>query len=274
MNETQLAQIRQEVLDLVPWHIDVEIAQGITSAIARDMVSPGMPNAKVGMVSPKEGFLRTMRTLYPDGLQYRTFLDCGCNCGAFCVWAKELGAGRTLGIDARGHWIRQAQLIQKYRQLPLMEFLEVELAELPSHPSPRFDVVLFKSLLHLLSDPIGGLKIAADLTREVLILNSPVVNMVDPEPANGCLFFAPNTGETIVDGIDKVHWYPSGPKVLIKMLEWLGFPYVKLHFYVKSAPVPPDCVALRGQKKGVVEIIAARKTGLLGRLSTVERIEE
>ncbi len=274
MNDSQLAQIRQEVIDLAPWHIEVEIAHGITSKSASDAAGTPKANApKIGMINPKEGFIRTLKTLYPNGLEHRSFLDCGCNCGAYCFWAKENGAGRTMGVDARGHWIRQARLIQKYRQLPLMEFLELELDALAARPLPRFDVTLFKGLLHLVPDPMRTLKVAGDLTREVLILNTPVVNVVDPEPANGCFFICPTPGESLIDGVHRLSWYPSGPKVLLKALEWLGFPYVKTHFYVKAVPIAQDCVAMRGQKKGVVEIIAARKTGLLGRLSTIERSE-
>jgi tRNA (mo5U34)-methyltransferase len=272
MNDSQVAQIRQEVIDLAPWHIEIEIAHGVMSTVGNN--SSGSTESapqKIAMINPKEGFVRTLRTIYPNGLEFRSFLDCGCNCGAYCFWARELGAGRMMGIDARGHWIQQARLIQKYRQIPLLEFHEMELNELATKPLPRFDITLLKGLLHLVPDPIRALKIAADLTRELMILNSPVVNIVDPEPVNGCFYFSPNPGESLIDGIHKLNWYPSGPKVLLKMLEWLGFPYIKLHYYVKSAPIATESAPLRGQKKGVVEIIAARQTGLLGRLSTIER---
>ena len=163
MNDSQVAQIRQEVIDLAPWHIEVEIAPGITSAIGKDVggsIKGAAP--KIGWINPKEGFLRTLRTIYPNGLENRSFLDCGCNCGAYCFWAKELGAGRTVGVDPRGHWIQQARLIQKYREMPLLEFHEMDLDEFSARPMPRFDITLFKGLLHLVPDPVRTLKIAAD----------------------------------------------------------------------------------------------------------------
>lgn len=273
MNEALATRIQQDVNALAPWHLDVEIAHGITTASAKDVPSVKFPGAKVAFISPQEGFMKTLRTLFPEGLENRSFLDCGCNCGAYCVWAKELGAGRVLGIDARAHWIQQAQLIQKYRPLPLVEFRQMAVEDLPRAALPRFDITLFKGILHVLPDPMQGLSIAASLTRDVLIVNSPVVNVIEPEPLQGSFFVSPNPHESLADGLHQLNWFPSGPKVLLKALEWLGFPNIKLHYWVKSPQIAADTTSLMRSKKGVVEVIASRQPGRLGRLMTVERSE-
>jgi hypothetical protein len=138
---------------------------------------------------------------------------------------------------------------------------------------PRFDLTLFKSVFHLLADPIRGLEIAANLTREVLILNTPVANVVDPEPIDGCLFLVAEPGPKSSRMRPRVTWLPSGPNVLLKLLQSLGFPHATLHFYVKSPPIGLDADHLRGQGRGSVEIIAARDAKRLSRLVTVERTQ-
>lgn len=273
MNDSFAIRVRQEVIELAPWHIDVEIVPGVTSAIAKDAPSLRYPGAKVAFLSPKEAFMKTLKTLFPDGLENRSFLDCGCNCGAYTFWAKEMGAGRAIGIDARQHWIDQANLIQKYRQSPLVEFRQLGIEDLPRSTLPRFDVTLFKGILHVLPDPMQGLSIAANMTRDVLIVNTPVVNVIEPEPLQGSFYVSQNPSESLTDGMHPLNWFPSGPKLLLKALEWLGFPHVKLHFWVKSPKIASDTTSLRRSKKGVVEVIASRQPGRLGRLITVERSE-
>jgi hypothetical protein len=173
----------------------------------------------------------------------------------------------VFGFDVRPHWIRQAELIQRYRQLPLLEFAELDLYDLPQRPQPRFDITLFKGLLHLLPDPVAGLSIAAERTREVLILNTPVSDYLVDEPGRGALFLNFEQTESPLGGVRQINWLPSGPKVLFELLRWLGFEHIKLHFQLQSAagkqPSAPSAV------QGRVEIIAARLPGLIDRLQTV-----
>ncbi len=274
MSDLELKKLRQEIVEHGPWHIDVEIAHGLTSAVGRDTIDPNRMNGtpSINFVNPRDGFVKTMHVLYPEGLEMRSFLDCACNCGAFCFWAKELGAGRTLGIDARSHWIRQARLIQRYRPFTQMDFSEMDLYDLPNSPMARFDITLFRNIFHLLPDPLRGLQIAAQLTREILILNTPVVNVTDAELFDGSLLLSPEETESAAQGIHHLNWYPTGPNVLLKMLSWLGFAEVKLHYYVKAVSLVGNGSPLRTQKKGDVQIIAARKSGLLDRLKTVSKI--
>lgn len=275
MSGTDSGKLRQEITELGPWHIEIEIIPGVSSSIGRDSGSLKSDNSSpaLGFISPRDAFTKTLHTIYPQGLELRSFLDCGCNCGAFCFWAKELGAGRTLGLDARGHWIRQALLIQKYRDFPQVEFREMDIYDLSKFQTPRFDITLFRGLFHLLPEPMRGLKIAADLTREVLIFNTPVINVIDPEPYDGCLFLAPEPNESLTQGVHNLNWYPSGPNILLKLMEWSGFPHVKLHYYAKGPGAEFGSTRLRGQKKGDVQIIAARKPELLARLGNSQSVE-
>ena len=269
MDDPSAQRLRQEIVELAPWTMDVEVADGVTTATAREVSEAkarelGMP---LDFSSPRHAFVQTLQTIYPTGIEQRSFLDCGCNCGAFCFWAKELGAGRAFGFDVREHWIRQAELIQRYRKLPLVEFAAIDIFDLPRRPMPRFDITLVKGLVHLLSDPVTGLKIAADLTREVLILNTPVSDFLASEPEQGGLFLNLQRTESLLGAAGRVGWLPSGPNVLVQLLKWLGFEHVKVHYQIKPArdaePSAPNSL------QGRVEVIAARLPGLIDRLQSV-----
>jgi SAM-dependent methyltransferase len=127
----------------------------------------------VTFISPREYYQGLMRDLYPGGLAGRSVLDCACNCGGYLFWSKELGAGRCFGFDVRSHWIDQAEFLRRHRLGPGdVELAVSDLYDVPKLGLEPFDVTIFKGILYHLPDPVTGLKIAADLTREVMIVNT------------------------------------------------------------------------------------------------------
>ena len=128
---------------LGPWHLDIAVTPEVSTRVWAD--EAGRP-----LASPRELFQRTLRSIYPDGLQGRSVLDCGCNSGGYAFWAKELGAGRCFGFDAREQWITQAQFLLEQRGEEEMRF---EVADLYSLPElERFDVTVFSGLFYHLPD--------------------------------------------------------------------------------------------------------------------------
>ena len=74
----------------------------------------------------------------------------------------------------------------------------------------------------------AGLKLAANLTDELLILNTATTGgrpdgALDGAPAEG-LPGAPPTAT----GMVALNWFPAGPDVLTRILNWLGFPEARL----------------------------------------------
>ncbi len=271
---TDVEQIKRDIVELAPWHINVQVTDGISTQVAVEEADAGNPEIEfhVSFLDPRDGFVKTMQTMYPAGLQGRSFLDCACNCGAYSFWARELGAGRTFGFDVREHWIQQANFLLKHRGYEDMHFGVHDLMELPKLDLPQFDVTLFKGIFYHLPDPIHGLKIAGDLTKELLILNTAVSNEFDPEPHLGGLFLQLESADSFMSGVHRLNWYPTGPKVLTQILYWMGFDQIKLHYHIKSLPLTKDVGTMRGQK-GRLEIMAARRKGLLGRLQTIIETE-
>jgi hypothetical protein len=180
-------------------------------------------------------------------------MDCACNCGAYLFWSKEHGAGECFGFDAREHWIAQARFLAEHRIEPSdgITFEVCDLYDLPRAAPGRFDVTWFNGIFYHLPDPVSGLKLAADLTDELLILNT-ATKAGQPD---GALVVGRENPDRLLSGMDDLNWFPTGPVVLTRILNWLGFPEVRCSVW----RTPPN------QKAGLdrIEMLAAREEGYL-----------
>ena len=152
-------------------------------------------------------------------------LDCACNCGYFLFWSRELGAGECLGFDAREHWIRQARFLAAQRAQPSdgIRFEVCDLYDLPQLDPGRFDVTFFNGIFYHLPNPITGLKLAADRTDELLVLNT-ATRAGRPD---GAIVADQESPTKLMSGLYGLNWFPTGPLVLTRVLRWLGFAEVR-----------------------------------------------
>jgi SAM-dependent methyltransferase len=251
-------KLEQEIWELAPWHLDVEVAPGISTAVAEKAGQDGH-DPRIGRVAfqrPREGFRRKLLELYPDGLEGRSVLDCGCNCGAYLFWAKELGAGRCLGFDVREHWIRQGRFLRRHREDAADVQLEVlDLYDLPSLELDPFDVTLFNGVFYHLPDPVHGLKLVADLTKELIFVDT----LVKADQPDGFLAVGSESTEQLMSGVHGLMWSPTGPDVMTRVLRWCGFPETRVTFWRKQAV---------RDGWGRLEIAAARAPGVLDRIGS------
>ena len=97
---------------LGPWHHKVHVRNGIYTEVAEKTDCTG---GIVTSVDPAESFHKYVKEALPDGMDGRSFLDCGCNCGGYAFAAKENGASNTYGFDVRNHWINQAKFLMENR---------------------------------------------------------------------------------------------------------------------------------------------------------------
>jgi tRNA (mo5U34)-methyltransferase len=253
-----VSDLRAEVIRLGPWHIDVEVTPNLSTSAFLD-APPGTYPPSLGKVGfedatfrdPRGNFMRTMERIYPDGLTGRTVLDCACNCGAFLFWAKELGAGDGFGFDVREHWIEQARFLATHRTLPSdgISFEVCDLYDVPKLALEPLDITVFKGVFHQLPDPLRGLKIAADLTRELLVVNTATgIGFADGLLAA----HADRKGHgSLMSGVHGLGWMPTGPEVMTLILNWLGFPETRCIWWHSW---PPQ----RRHGRERLEILAAR----------------
>jgi len=244
---------------LAPWHLTVQVTDDVSTRDFAD--GPALESlGAVALLDPRDRFAATLGKLYPEGLGGRSVLDCACNCGGYLFWAKDAGAGHCHGIDIREHWIEQANFVVANRTVPSddMQFEVRDLYDLPAQGLEPFDLVLFNGIFYHLPDPIAGLKIAADLARELLIVNtSTTIDLPDGHLTG--------SGESLTRGVSGVYglnWFPSGPDVLRRILAWVGFPEVRVNWWRRL----PDQVANHGR----LEVVAARDAGALARFDAAE----
>jgi SAM-dependent methyltransferase len=253
--------LKAEIIRLGPWHLDVQVTPELSTVAFLD-TPPGtyegsgaLDPAKISFFNPRQDFDRLIGRIFPDGLGGRSFLDCACNCGAYCFLAREAGAGECFGFDVREHWIAQARFLSRERVVGRNDGIDFEVLDLYDLPQRgrAFDVTLFKGIFYHLPDPITGLRAAADLTRELIIVDSAT----RPDMPGNTLHLAYESRELLMSGVHGLNWYPSGSAVVQGILGWLGFPETRVLFEREPVDRPPI---------GRVRIAAARESGLLDAL--------
>jgi tRNA (mo5U34)-methyltransferase len=240
-------RLKREIIELGPWHHDVQVTTEISTAVSLE----AHPNIAAFSNVYRPRFRRLVEAVFPGtGLSGLSFLDCACNCGAYCFWAKELGAEECFGFDARQHWIDQAEFLLRNREQSddAIRFVRSDLYEVPNLDLPRFDVTLFKGIFYHLPDPVAGLKIAADLTSELLMFDS-AAQFGDKD---GFLAIATENVENLMSGIHGLNWFPTGPEVVKGILRWMGFREFRVLQQERSAKQP---------SRGRLGLLAARTDG-------------
>lgn len=261
MSRTELLK---EIQCLKPWHQVIQITEEVSSATPfTDQGSLSeRENDGVALLSLWRPFRNFVDKIYPNGLTGKTFLDCACNAGAYCFWARELNADRVVGFDAREHWINQARFVRSNRRTAPTDRIELHVCDLYDVPNlklPQFDFTVFKGLYYHLPDPILGLKIAADLTKDVLWFNTAFTPRSD---FVGLVQAIEGTNE-VMSGVHGLSYFPTHPHVISEQLRWLGFEDIRLLFSRKNKRL--------GRHGGRMSIVAAREDGRLDALRRIAR---
>lgn len=258
MEPTNHDQLVEEIRSMRPWHHDIELYDDFSTGkvFSPDGRLPRPENDGVSLISPRARFFERMDAIYPDGLSGVEFLDCACNGGAYCFWARELDAARVVGFDVREHWINQAKLVQSHRTIhPVdrIEFHVQDLYDIPKLDLQPFDLTYFSGLFYHLPDPITGLRIAADLTREIIILNTAM--MPGDDNARG-LTICHESRTNVMSGVHRLAWFPNSKETLRDILIWMGFEDIRVSMLIDS----------NDQARPRIEMIAARTKGRLNGL--------
>jgi SAM-dependent methyltransferase len=248
------ALLREEIIRLGPWHLEVQVTPEVSTRVWTEAQGgvPGDSADKMPFMDPRPDLEAQIRRIYPEGLAGRSFLDCACNCGGYSFHAKELGAGDCFGFDVREHWIRQARFLLEHRTAgptDAMRFEVCDLYDLPGKGLPAFDITLFMGIFYHLPDPITGLKIAADMTGELMVVNTATRSGLP----DGLLSVERESRELVLSGVYGLNWLPTGPDVVAQALRWAGF--VDTHLVWWQREVQPG--------RGRLEMVASKKQGLL-----------
>jgi tRNA (mo5U34)-methyltransferase len=236
---------------LSPWAYEIEVRDGVRTSEFNARSNPDLGElGVVGFSSPEQRFKALLLRLFPDGLAGRSVLDCACNSGAYLFWAKELGAGRCFGFDVREHWIEQARFLAEQRSGPTddVSFAVHDLYDVPSLGLEPYDLTLFHGIFYHLPSPVSGLEIAADLTREALVVSTTTQDGYD----DGLLVVDQESTKLLRSGVYGLSWFPTGPEVIRRPLAWMGFGEVRVDRWRRR----------RGQRvarREELRLVAARK---------------
>lgn len=189
---------------LSPWQIKVQI----TPEIATDAFET------INLVDNEVSFKELLSEIYSEqDFQNKTFLNCGCDCGAYCFWARSVGFKWCFGFDIKEQLIKQAEWLKENittGPTDFIQFKKMDLYELKRMGLPQFDLTLFNGLFCHLPHPILGLQIAADATKDVLIVNTKT----RPDAPKNCFMIREE---------EHLAFIPSGPDSIISILKRMGF---------------------------------------------------
>lgn len=250
-------KLRKQLARIGPWRMSIQITENFNTGQLVDAKGKEAADQTSKWNSARDRFLKLVDSLYPNGLAGKRFLDCGCNAGAYCFWVRERKAEIGYGFDAREHWIKQGRVVKNRRTVGPTNRVQLEtlnLYDLPSKDLHSFDLVQFKGLFYHLSDPISGLKIAADHCRDILIFSTAFLW----DEVDGALVQEFSDTELLHGGVDRISWFPTGPSVCAELIRNLGFEELKLTS-IKQVKARPE--------RGRLEIIAAREHGRLVELA-------
>jgi SAM-dependent methyltransferase len=246
MTETTLDALRR----LGPWHFDIRLPDG-----TRTSDVPVDPKAKLpGVLDPHE-LEPLLKSLYPEGLRGRSFIDVACNGGGYSILAKELGADYAFGFDSRQHWIDQANFLVKQFGLSGIKFQTAALHEVDFDRD--FDICLFKGIMYHLPDPIHSLQTLCARTSDVIIVDTET----DGERGELCLRLnIEHNMANLMTGMHGFAWWPSGPDLVTAVLARLGFPASRELRWSKRKK------SSRRTQGGRCRIVAARDPARLARI--------
>ncbi len=237
-----------------PWHQNIQFTPevDVRSAFEADELVR-KNNENVAFIDHHDGWVEKVNLIFPNGVEGKSFLDCACNAGSYCFWMRDMGASQVHGFDVRQHWIDQANLIKEHRTVHPTDgisFDVCDLMQLPNLDIEAADFVLFKGIFYHLADPIRGLKIAADLCKDTILVNTSRM-FVEDDRSLHCAF---EQIERKMSGAHSLSWIPTGPKVIAMMLYWMGFVDI-WHVFSKRDENNP--------KHGRMEVVASRNAGQL-----------
>ncbi|MEM7455645.1 MAG: methyltransferase domain-containing protein [Planctomycetota bacterium] len=223
-------ELESRIRELGPWHHDIQLTDELSTGgvFSPDGTLKRVNNEGVSLISPRTRFHAELKTLFPRGMKGKRFLDCACNAGGYCFWATEFGADHAVGFDVREHWINQGLFVKEHRTVAPVDNVNLQVMDLYDFPKVEtedFDMTYFSGIFYHLPDPVTGLKIAADRTRDILVLNTAMMpkSSEDEESQLAGMTLSFEGTEQLMSGVHRLSWLPNNPQTLVKILRWLGF---------------------------------------------------
>ncbi|MCF6300501.1 MAG: class I SAM-dependent methyltransferase [Proteobacteria bacterium] len=144
---------------------------------------------------------------YADKWQNSTAVDLACHEGFFACHLAQKGM-KVTGLEARQDHVDDANLIAKGMQLEeLFQAKKVDVHDVMPEKYGRFDVVLMLGLIYHLENPVGAIRTAHSLTKDVCLIETQVApNLSGQLDWGNHQFVKPMKGSfAIIDETHEVH---------------------------------------------------------------------
>lgn len=146
-------------------------------------------------------------------------LDMACHQGWFAIQTALRGARRVHGIDIREEHVARARLVAELTGVSATLFERRDLYDLTPAVDGTYDLTLFLGILYHLENPVGALKVARAMTKELCVIETQVAHpapeltyMWGPDPNQ-------RSGHAIAVGpVDEHHVAEGGAVVLVPTL--------------------------------------------------------
>jgi tRNA (mo5U34)-methyltransferase len=179
-------QVQNELARHGDWFYEFRFSNGASTAVPEAIVRD-IHDTRAQIVFPAldRAFGRRWREVQ--------CIDMACHQGWFAIQTALRGA-RVRGVDVRPEHVERAQLIASLAGLEDIEFEQGNLYELSPQRSGTYDLTLFLGVLYHLENPVGALKVARSLTRELCVIETQVARPAPdltyawgshPEPRSG-----------------------------------------------------------------------------------------
>ena len=114
-----------------------------------------------------------IKPAFPSDLQHASILDVGCNAGYFAIRAKQLNAGKVVGIEPHPMYLEQAELCRDALGLDI-EYRQMDAHEVGSL-NESFDITIFTGILYHLKAPLLVLESLGRICRDAIVVETECI---------------------------------------------------------------------------------------------------
>ncbi|MEO8458960.1 MAG: methyltransferase domain-containing protein [Dokdonella sp.] len=220
------------------WFYPFQLPSGRTTPTYDNGALDAIHSTRLAMLS------RALANRFGDHIAGKSAVDIACHQGYFSVQLAQRGID-VLAVDTRDEHVADTRLICDAIGLKNLRVLQSDVHLLDAAQVGTFDIVLMLGLIYHLENPIGALRVARALCRDVCLVETQIVPGMNGFVDYGSYrFVKPLKGSF---GIVDETWETHGPEAsttgicLIPSLDALLWIMEKVGFSrVEVLPVPDD----------------------------------
>ena len=160
--------IKKKVNSFPRWHYEFNL-NGVKTPVFR-------PDHAIRHPLRREHIFPKLLEVCGGSFAGKRILDLGCNAGWWSVEAVKKGADFVLGVDARDMHIEQARFVTKVLGIRNVEFRKMNVYEISKDTVGEFDVTFCFGLLYHVNKPLYLLEKIYEVTRQVTVVDTAVLN--------------------------------------------------------------------------------------------------